>query len=262
MKNKFVVFFLSVIGLLLLTCPGIIAQQSDSLYSFPNLQLPPEEGSLLIDTIYCSNNGTIDDINFYIGITAFSTLPGELIIRAISPWGAEVTLQNHDNEPQFPCWIDSHAEEDGPGDLDSYVGYSAQGPWVMEVERYAGSYPFIWESWGIEVISEQVNDLHDDANLPLVTGIDMNYPNPFNSYTIIHFTIAQPADISFGIYDVAGRLVRDFELSSYEPGHHQLKWDGANNAGETVSSGLYFLKMTAGGENDRQVYTSKLTLLK
>lgn len=206
-------------------------------------------------------NNTINDINFYVGISTFADLPGELIIRVSTPWGKEITLHNHNKKRQFPCWIDSQAEADGPGSLDEFVGHNARGPWVMYVIRYNGYYPFIWDSWAIEVDGEPLVGIKGERR-PLVTGLDANYPNPFNSATVIHFTVAKSEEVSFAIYDILGGLVRNFEPVVYKQGHHQLKWNGANAADEPVSSGMYFLKMAVGKTEDRHVFTRKLTLLR
>jgi len=258
-NNSAILFLIAICSLL--SWPLALAQQYDTLCSYPNLPIPIENEPGIADTIEIDQDIIIEDINFYIGITTFSHLPSELIITVTSPWGEEVTLQNHNLEPQFPCWIDTEAEEDGPGDLDDYIGYNARGQWVMYIVRYADYYPLVWESWRIEVVGEPLVGIKDESR-PLVTGLDANYPNPFNSATVIHFTVAQPEEVSFAVYDILGDLVRDFEAVAYKPGHYQLKWDGATATDEPVSSGLYFLKMAVDSAGKRQTFTRKLTLLR
>jgi len=94
------------------------------------------------------------------------------------------------------------------------------------------------------------------------------YPNPFNASVVIDFSVPQDGPVDFIIYDIQGQIVRDFGFNSYHAGRHQLTWDGTNTAGEDVSSGLYFLKMSPSFRDQnvqvsgRNTITLKLVLLK
>ena len=78
-----------------------------------------------------------------------------------------------------------------------------------------------------------------------------NYPNPFNPETWIPYQLAEAAHVQIRIYDIAGSLVRRLDLgtklaSSYLSREGAAYWDGRNNIGETVSSGVYFYTLEAG----------------
>ena len=78
-----------------------------------------------------------------------------------------------------------------------------------------------------------------------------NYPNPFNPETWIPYQLAKAADVSVTIYDVGGRLVRTVSVGFKPVGYYLTReraayWDGRNEAGEPVSSGVYFLQFVAG----------------
>ena len=78
-----------------------------------------------------------------------------------------------------------------------------------------------------------------------------NYPNPFNPETWIPYQLAETADVSMNIYDVSGRLVRTISVGFKPVGYYLTReraayWDGRNEAGESVSSGVYFLQFVAG----------------
>ena len=90
-----------------------------------------------------------------------------------------------------------------------------------------------------------------------------NYPNPFNPETWIPYQLAEAAHVRICIYDVAGHLVRELDLgtklaSSYLSRDKAAYWDGRNNMGETVSSGIYFYTLEAG---DYQT-TRRLTVVR
>ena len=78
-----------------------------------------------------------------------------------------------------------------------------------------------------------------------------NYPNPFNPETWIPYQLAETADVSMKIYGVSGRLVRTISVGFKPAGYYLTReraayWDGRNEAGESVSSGVYFLQFVAG----------------
>ncbi len=78
-----------------------------------------------------------------------------------------------------------------------------------------------------------------------------NYPNPFNPETWIPYQLAETADVSMKIYDVSGHLVRTISVGFKPVGYYLTReraayWDGRNETGEPVSSGVYFLQFVAG----------------
>jgi hypothetical protein len=86
--------------------------------------------------------------------------------------------------------------------------------------------------------------------IPLQSELLANFPNPFNPETWIPFKLQKSSDISITIYDVHGRLVRTLELGSIPAGTYQTKakaayWDGTNDIGERVASGIYFYQLKA-----------------
>ena len=87
--------------------------------------------------------------------------------------------------------------------------------------------------------------------IPDETALLRNYPNPFNPETWIPYQLSKPADVTFSIYSVNGRLVRTLSLGYQAAGVYRSKsraayWDGCNALGESVASGVYFYTLTAG----------------
>ena len=83
------------------------------------------------------------------------------------------------------------------------------------------------------------------------TKLLSNYPNPFNPETWIPYQLAETADVSIKIYDISGRLVRTLSVGFKPVGYYLTReraayWDGRNETGESVSSGVYFLRFVAG----------------
>jgi hypothetical protein len=89
-------------------------------------------------------------------------------------------------------------------------------------------------------------------------NLSQNYPNPFNPQTTIAFSVKQRGLVTLRVYNVAGELVRTLASEEYTAGAHTKVWDGRNDAGSPVSSGVYFYKLVA---NDF-TQTRKMVLLK
>ena len=89
------------------------------------------------------------------------------------------------------------------------------------------------------------------ALIPKETSLLPNYPNPFNPETWIPYQLAEPADVTLTIYAVDGQIIRQLALGYQTPGMYQTRsraayWDGKNEVGEQVASGVYFYTLTAG----------------
>ena len=89
------------------------------------------------------------------------------------------------------------------------------------------------------------------AIVPNATALLTNYPNPFNPETWIPYQLQKAADVNIAIYDQRGVLVRQLSLGHQVAGHYVSRsraafWDGRNQVGEPVASGLYFYTLTAG----------------
>ncbi len=85
-----------------------------------------------------------------------------------------------------------------------------------------------------------------------------NYPNPFNPATTIRFDLNRSAKVSLKIYNVLGQEVRTLVSGQMPPGVHSVTWDGKDQRGQNVSSGVYLYRLETGGFSK----TLKLTLLK
>src|SRR5205085_1017099 len=82
---------------------------------------------------------------------------------------------------------------------------------------------------------------------PLRTALQPNVPNPFNPTTLIRFDSGGTAAQSVGLhlFDVRGARVRTLLARRLVPGHYDVTWDGRNEAGRPVASGVYFYRLTA-----------------
>ncbi|MCI0531417.1 MAG: T9SS type A sorting domain-containing protein, partial [candidate division Zixibacteria bacterium] len=96
------------------------------------------------------------------------------------------------------------------------------------------------------------------AALPKSYELGQNFPNPFNATTQIRFNVPAASQVSLDVYDILGRKVRTLVNDYLTAGVKQILWDGKNQSGDQVASGVYFYRMTAGDYNQ----IKKMVLLK
>jgi len=95
--------------------------------------------------------------------------------------------------------------------------------------------------------------------VPLRTVLYPNVPNPFNPVTRIRFDLARDGRVRLAVYDVAGRMVRTLVDKELQAGpNHEVVWNGLDDAGQRVSTGVYFYRLDAGDDT----MTKKMVVMK
>ncbi len=84
------------------------------------------------------------------------------------------------------------------------------------------------------------------ATRPQVQALE-NYPNPFNPSTTIRFDVSQPGPVRLEIFDAAGQRLRTLAHGAYQAGRYEYHWDGRDEAGFNVASGVYISVLRVGG---------------
>ncbi len=122
------------------------------------------------------------------------------------------------------------------------------------------------------------SDLNDDVDLTLAHFTDLgwletlptsvtvgprvstltSYPNPFNPATTIHYELVTAQRLTLSVFDVSGRLVKTLESGMKEKGPHDARWNGVDENGTAVASGVYYLRLAGSAET----LTRKIVLLK
>lgn len=96
------------------------------------------------------------------------------------------------------------------------------------------------------------------GEVPFAYELAQNFPNPFNPSTEIRFAIPTSAHVRLEIFDVLGRVVATLVDNDLSPGSHRVVWNGHSSTGETVSSGMYIYRISAGDF----IATKKMVMLK
>jgi hypothetical protein len=204
------------------------------------------------------------DVNFY-GIKALQAASGARML---------VNDQNLDISLQVVFESISNFNGPGPQPINTsadYWSFIGSGPFTLQAEQSA-IVGFAWVG-GTSLADLQANadaaqaawdnlvvSVEDDpvASLPVEFSLNQNYPNPFNPSTKIKYGVSEGAQVSLIVYNMLGQQVRTLVNERQSPSFYEIEWDGRNDAGNLLSSGVYFYKLTAGSE----VRLRKMLLLK
>ena len=105
-------------------------------------------------------------------------------------------------------------------------------------------------------LSPLAND--DNVNIPYVTALQKNYPNPFNPETTIHYSLREAGPVKIEVYNIKGQLVRYLVNELKNAGNYTVIWNGKDEQGKNVSSGIYFYRM----QTKNYSSTQKMMLMK
>ena len=97
-----------------------------------------------------------------------------------------------------------------------------------------------------------------NSNLPISIELEQNYPNPFNPSTTIDFSLSYSSEVTLEIYNVKGELTKKLINGPLSAGSHSAEWNGKDNSGNDVASGIYFYRLTSNNE----AKSKKMLLLK
>ncbi len=94
--------------------------------------------------------------------------------------------------------------------------------------------------------------------VPADYKLRQNYPNPFNPTTTINYDLPKSSAVTLDVYNIVGQRVRTLVNSVQEAGKWSVQWNGTDNAGVHVASGIYFYRL----ETPNAALTQKMVLLK
>jgi len=99
---------------------------------------------------------------------------------------------------------------------------------------------------------------NNDVINPVMTALKGNYPNPFNPETSIRFSLKDAGRVKIAVYNLKGQMVRKLIDRELDSGFHSVVWDGRDESGKNVASGIYFYRM----ESDSYTANRKMMLMK
>ena len=181
------------------------------------------------------------------------TQAGEIAIHATVLSGADflagalVTVTKNDS-------IIAQATSGADGSVTLPIDFNITDEFVMTA--YIAGY-----AAAIKTLVPEISLDADDetgSTLPQEFSLYQNFPNPFNPATTIRFDAPTAANVVIEIFNVLGQMIATSYDGFVGAGSHEVAWNGANDAGQSVSSGVYFARMRAGNFSQ----TIKMSLLK
>ena len=136
---------------------------------------------------------------------------------------------------------------DGGGGRSSAGSLAVEGTIGQPIAQTSVSERFAIRGgfWGS---SETVTAVDDPGVIPIPRAprLDPPAPNPFNPRVSFRFALPEPRHTVLALYDAAGRRVRTLIADGYPAGSHEVIWDGTDDKGRNVASGVYFVQLRAG----------------
>ncbi len=201
--------------------------------------------------VLCSDDSLFSeafpDVNNYIGNLGFNLSNAGELIRLYNSQGDIVDSLTYDDVAPWP------EEPDGTG-----VTLALLNP-----SRNNAMY-YNWTSSSNYGTPGEINDVFTSvdettqSDVPIVFSLKQNYPNPFNPTTVIEFSLPQDSFVSLIIYNIMGQIVRELISDNFRANTHSIIWDGKDDNGTSVSSGIYISKLVSGEHES----ISKMLLVK
>jgi hypothetical protein len=165
---------------------------------------------------------------------------------------------NIDADPMFKNTAigDLHIYSPSPA-VEAGDNSALPGGTTIDLDHYPRVYGVFVDIGAYEVQGHPTGG-EDDPLTPRESTIRSVYPNPFNPSAVIEFELAKRGEVRLGIYDTAGRLLRVLVEGTRAAGPHEVVWNGTDNAGGAVASGVYFVRFESGGK----VVSKKIVLLR
>ncbi len=168
--------------------------------------------------------------------------------------------------PNFPIIMGGNikisaalGDVDQDGDFDIVIPNDASF-YVVDIKRPAQSieWPCYMATYNRGGNIYQATPNADDSVPEAATALLGNYPNPFNPSTLINFEMATPGTVSIEIFNQKGQLVKTLVNTDLPSGNHHAEWNGRDDSGSSVSSGVYFYRMRSGKYSS----TRKMVMMK
>jgi len=140
------------------------------------------------------------------------------------------------------------------GDIIEAANSAGEQYYSFHTQAHYGSQYYWLQTVALDGSSVYTNPLYfysnvsvaDVTSMPLQVNLAQNYPNPFNPVTNIAFSMSRDADVDLAVYNVRGQRVATLAQGNMPAGNHSVQWNGADEYGRSVASGVYLCRLTVG----------------
>lgn len=241
----------------------------------PNIPIPNNNPAGVSDVLTVSGHAGLQIIDVEVIFKAAHPNFGDLVVKLTSPAGTEITLLDRPGHPALPLGspgvnpdivLDDEAAESienvtfaageqvagvfrpDPGLLSAFRGQNHTGDWQINVADAKAGHLGTFSEWGLRISLSSVTGIDDlpGAGAPAEFALHQNYPNPFNPSTAIGYQLPAFSEVELTVYNLLGQKVRTLVSQKQPAGYYSVRWDGRNERGAPVSSGIYIYKIEAG----------------
>jgi subtilisin-like proprotein convertase family protein len=234
-----------------------------------NLAIPDNNTTGVTSTIIVPDSIIVYDVNIRID-SLIHTWDSDLDITLLNRGGTTVDLDvTSDNGSSGDNFIGTLFDDDAavsvttgtapftgtykieqiPPGLTQFNGTEGIGNWRLKLVDDAGSDNGTLYRWSVIIkgmIHNTIIGIDDETRTPRDYALHQNYPNPFNPTTTIRYDLKGAGKVTLKIYNILGQEVRTLVNKNETAGFKSVVWNGKDNMGKAVSSGLYIYRLEAG----------------
>lgn len=177
-----------------------------------------------------------EDIPAEIGVFVDGVCKGAAAVKDTTAQILAYIVEGEQGNVEFEFYYNSRSENKR---LETYNCVSSQNPYQVQQQINVKDKPDAW----LVTFREGSNIISAPDEVSL-----SNYPNPFNPTTTISYSLPREGKISLSIYNIKGQLVKQLVSGSQPEGYYEIVWNGKDDTGKQVSSGIYYYRITACGK--------------
>ena len=138
-------------------------------------------------------------------------------------------------------------------DIDGTTAPTGAFDVVGVVTQFDGTSPY-WS--GYQIMPRALGDIlivgiEEEEGIPKVYALSQNYPNPFGSGTTIRYQLPKTGKVTIGIYNLLGERIATLVDEQQKAGHYNAYWNGKDDRGNRIASGIYFCRMDVRTESGK-----------
>jgi len=241
---------------------GFNKRSSEPIYVRPEIMANSDGSVTIYPSRYSYSNQNISRVDS-LGEYVFSNLEIDVVLDAISiKDGSNLFLENHRQNDSTRVVQLVKVSVNGDIHFSSILRYGNiwEGSIIENTDGSFATILMLDDSIAVDKISRTGEILVGvkDITTPADFTLSQNYPNPFNPTTRLQYGLPEVTDVNLMIFDITGRKIKEWSISNQQAGWHEVIWDGTDQSGSLVSTGVYIYCLQAGNFVD----TKKMVFMK
>ena len=234
--------------------PAMLDTNGDGTHEYPNADPYMYVGMAGIPESFVTDEGDSPEVAYGVGDNWLDIAVDESIFLEIVDGDYEYDGYYEEDSTMDDLWsyVAFGLPDLAPGEETDVVFVMVAAETEAELTEAAAEAVSVWTSGSTTGID------NNNADVPLGFSLHQNHPNPFNPSTTITFDVTQNEEISLDIFDLRGNHIVNLANNTGYIGKHTVRWQGVRSSGETVPTGVYLYRLSA-GENSQ---TRKMLFIK